>query len=366
VETKIVEKETAVVPVLGHIKGYVDEAGHPETGVPNAIVAFANHPELTSLATGGDGHFVTLGLPAGKYDLAVKADGYKDGTCTATLGEPEPIKPPSATPLDAKPGAALVPVPAPTAPPPAGAVADVSVTCSLEALPKVGKLLGHVRDAETRNAIGGITLKLTDAVNHEFTQTSDNSGAFQFDGLAPAGYQLAASSDAYLNDVENVVVKPRQETQVDVVLLKRPKNPLVSVSQKEVVIRQQIQFANDSAVILPASNALLTEIADVLERNPRIHRVEIQGHTDSNGDDEHNQVLSDDRAASVKAWLVAHGVAAERLEAKGYGEKKPLVPNVTEGNRQRNRRVQFIILDQDPTNPGAGGPRNPAKGKSPL
>jgi outer membrane protein OmpA-like peptidoglycan-associated protein len=75
--------------------------------------------------------------------------------------------------------------------------------------------------------------------------------------------------------------------------------------------------------------------------------VEIQGHTDSNGDDSHNQGLSEDRANAVRNWLIAHGVSSDRLEAKGYGEQHPLVPNVTEGNRQKNRRVQFIIVDQE-------------------
>ncbi len=97
VETKVVEKAApAPAPTFGHIKGYVDEAGHPETGVPNAIIAFANHPEITSLASGPDGHFTTLGLPVGKYDFTVKAEGYKDGTCTATLSEAAAPPPASA------------------------------------------------------------------------------------------------------------------------------------------------------------------------------------------------------------------------------------------------------------------------------
>jgi outer membrane protein OmpA-like peptidoglycan-associated protein len=341
VETKIVEKGQPA-PALGHIKGYVDETGHPETGVPNAIVAFANHPEITSLASGPDGHFTTLGLPPGKYDFAVKAEGYKDGTCTATLTEPAPAAPP-ATATDGAPATA-------TAAPAAG-VADTSVTCSLEALPRVGKVAGRVRDAETRNGVANVEIKLADSGGHEFTQTSDANGTFHFEGLAPAAYTLTASADAYMNDVETLDVKPRVETPVDVVIMKRPKNPLVAVTQKEITIKQQVQFAVDSAVILPESNGLLTEIADVLNRNPRIHKVEIQGHTDSNGDDQHNQVLSEDRANSVRTWLVSHGVTADRLDAKGYGEKKPLVPNVTEGNRQKNRRVQFIILDQDKAAP---------------
>ena len=52
--------------------------------------------------------------------------------------------------------------------------------------------------------------------------------------------------------------------------------------------------------------------------------------------------LSEDRANAVVAWLTAHGVGSDRLTAKGYGDSKPLVPNVTELNRQRNRRVQFM------------------------
>jgi outer membrane protein OmpA-like peptidoglycan-associated protein len=344
VETKIVEKSGPAAPLLGHIKGYVDEAGHPENGVPNAIVAFTNHPEITSLAASADGHFTTLGLPPGKYDFAVKAEGYKDGTCTATLAEAPPAPPPAAP---AAPDAKAAP---PAAPAPAG-VADTSVTCTLESLPRIGKVVGRVRDAETRNGVSNIEIKLADSSGHEFSQTSDPSGAFHFDGLPPGGYQLTASGELYMNDVESIDVKPRVETPVDVVIMKRPKVALVAVTQKEITIRQQVQFAVDSAVILPESTALLTEIADVLNRNPRIHKVEIQGHTDSNGDDQHNQVLSEDRANSVRTWLVQHGVSSERLVANGYGEKKPLVPNVTEGNRQKNRRVQFIIQDQDKATP---------------
>ncbi len=112
----------------------------------------------------------------------------------------------------------------------------------------------------------------------------------------------------------------------------------------------------NSATILPASNGLLSEIADALLKNPRIRRVEVQGHTDNSGSPSINQKLSEDRAAAVVAWLSSHGVAADRLTARGYGDSKPLVPNVTELNKSRNRRVQFIILDQDapatnPTNP---------------
>jgi outer membrane protein OmpA-like peptidoglycan-associated protein len=92
----------------------------------------------------------------------------------------------------------------------------------------------------------------------------------------------------------------------------------------------------------------MTEIADTLLRNPRIRRVEIQGHTDNTGTPDHNKVLSDQRANSVRDWLTAHGVQPSRLTAIGYGQERPLVPNVTAAMRARNRRVQFKIVEQDP------------------
>jgi outer membrane protein OmpA-like peptidoglycan-associated protein len=91
----------------------------------------------------------------------------------------------------------------------------------------------------------------------------------------------------------------------------------------------------------------MTEIADAFVRNPWIKRVEVQGHTDNTGTADHNKILSEQRADAVREWLIAHGVGADRLVSHGYGQAKPLVPNVTTANKARNRRVQFIILDKD-------------------
>jgi outer membrane protein OmpA-like peptidoglycan-associated protein len=121
----------------------------------------------------------------------------------------------------------------------------------------------------------------------------------------------------------------------------------VSLRAREIIIRRQINFATDSAEILPDSSGLLAEIADVLLRHPEIRLVEIQGHTDNTGDDDHNMDLSQRRAESVRQWLVAAGVEPGRLVARGYGETRPLVPNITAANRARNRRVQFMIQERD-------------------
>ncbi len=125
----------------------------------------------------------------------------------------------------------------------------------------------------------------------------------------------------------------------------------VVVRDNEIEINEKIQFAYNDATILPASDSLLTEIATVFKDTPRIKKVEIGGHASTEGSDEHNLNLSDRRAKSVMKWLVDRGgVDAKRLTAKGYGETKPLVtPEETDADREKNRRVEFLILEQDVT-----------------
>jgi outer membrane protein OmpA-like peptidoglycan-associated protein len=125
----------------------------------------------------------------------------------------------------------------------------------------------------------------------------------------------------------------------------------VVVRDDRIEINEKIQFAYNDSKILAASDSLLTEIAAVFKDTPRIKQVEIGGHASSEGSDSHNLDLSDRRAKAVQKWLIDKGgVAADRLKAKGYGETKPLVsPDETEADREKNRRVEFLILDQDIT-----------------
>jgi outer membrane protein OmpA-like peptidoglycan-associated protein len=311
-----------------HIRGFVHEEGHSD-GIAGAIVAWDNHPELTSLATGADGRFRTHGLPAGSYVFSITADGYKPGQCSTQIGN----------------GGAS----APGAPPPSGAGegGDVQLDCVLQALPRVGTIVGKVKDLDTGLFVSGAAIKAVDVAQKELSGSTDAQGSFRFEHVTPGEAQITVDADGYLVSAEKLDVRVRQDNPIEISVKKKPKNALVAVQQKEIVIKQQVQFAVDSAVILPTSTGLLTEIADVLMKNPRIRKVEVQGHTDGTGSPAHNMKLSEDRASSVVAWLTAHGVASDRLVAKGYGDSKPLVPNVTDLNRQRNRRVQFIITDQD-------------------
>jgi outer membrane protein OmpA-like peptidoglycan-associated protein len=125
----------------------------------------------------------------------------------------------------------------------------------------------------------------------------------------------------------------------------------VIVSPDRIQITQPVFFATNEDVILARSFPVLTAVRDVLQSVPGIRRVSIEGHTDDVGDDASNLDLSNRRAASVVRWLIANGVAEARLEARGFGEARPL--RAVDGLHRRhlrdaravNRRVDFRIVD---------------------
>lgn len=122
----------------------------------------------------------------------------------------------------------------------------------------------------------------------------------------------------------------------------------VQVKDDQIVIDEKIQFAVNKSDILPASNALLDEIASTMKEHTEIKKVEVQGHASSEGGAELNKKLSDARAKAVAAALVTRGVPADALTAKGYGVEVPLGDNKTEEGREKNRRVEFHITDPAP------------------
>jgi outer membrane protein OmpA-like peptidoglycan-associated protein len=119
-----------------------------------------------------------------------------------------------------------------------------------------------------------------------------------------------------------------------------------------VRVLQQVHFQTASATILPDSFPMLTEIVQLLKANPSIKKMRIEGHTDNRGDADMNLDLSKRRAASVREWLVQHGIDPGRLESEGYGLTRPIETNDTDAGRASNRRVEFKITE-DATGAGA-------------
>jgi len=105
-----------------------------------------------------------------------------------------------------------------------------------------------------------------------------------------------------------------------------------------------VNFDNDEDVLHPDSLAILEGVAATLKRYPGF-KVEVAGHTDSHGSSAHNLDLSNRRAKAVMDYFIAHGIAADRMSAKGYGETQPIGNNYLEEGRVKNRRVELRTLN---------------------
>jgi len=106
-----------------------------------------------------------------------------------------------------------------------------------------------------------------------------------------------------------------------------------------------IEFDSAKSSLTPLGKNTVDKLAVILQNYPLI-KVEIAGHTDSDGDDKFNQKLSQARVDTVKKELISQGINGHRLKAVGYGESKPLVPNITAENKQKNRRVEIIVIGE--------------------
>jgi|GEM_PF-6001406 len=113
----------------------------------------------------------------------------------------------------------------------------------------------------------------------------------------------------------------------------------IPAPDKPLILRG-VNFQSDKAILLEKSKDILDRVAASLIEHPDV-RVEVAGHCDATNTDEHNLKLSDARAKAVRDYLIGKGVAADRLEAKGYGESQPIATNNTAAGRAENRRVEL-------------------------
>ena len=119
------------------------------------------------------------------------------------------------------------------------------------------------------------------------------------------------------------------------------------VISEEIVQRvnkaaQNIFFSTGSSKLLTKSFSKLNDVVSILNENPS-YKVNIDGHTDNTGKEDKNQTLSEQRAASVKAYLVSKGIDESRLTSTGYGQEKPVADNKTAAGRAKNRRVEMTL-----------------------
>lgn len=124
---------------------------------------------------------------------------------------------------------------------------------------------------------------------------------------------------------------------------------LVVIGDDQLEILEKVYFQTGSAKLQKRSWALLDQVAAVLIAHPEIQKIRVEGHSDKTGSLKYNMILSKKRADTVVRYLVGKGhVNRSRLEARGYGPKRPLVPNAaTKEEEAMNRRVEFHIVTKE-------------------
>lgn len=199
----------------------------------------------------------------------------------------------------------------------------------------VSPLCVRVLDEKSRQPILEARVRWLKAGKLE-SETYTNTRGEATKALSRDRYQLQVDKKGYFPYTDSFFV---QHAETITVVLK----PAVV---GEILRESRIHFKPTSAELMPDSYDLLDRIAEFLKANPEI-RLRIHGHTDIGASDPHyNQRLSEARANAVRSYLIQKGIAPERLQAVGHGNKKPIADNSTPEGRAQNRRVEFEIISR--------------------
>jgi outer membrane protein OmpA-like peptidoglycan-associated protein/tetratricopeptide (TPR) repeat protein len=213
-------------------------------------------------------------------------------------------------------------------------------------------LVGIVTDANTDAILPNTKLTLFD---EKFTKLRDTisglDGRYDFGIIdCEKKYYVRAEKETYTTkEVPVIIAKESGITELPIELDSAVKAIPVGGDLADVFGINLIYFDLDKWNIRPDAAIDIAKILDVLNQYPTM-KIDIRSHTDSRQTHKYNEVLSERRAKSTRDWLIKHGIAAERLTAKGYGETQLVnkcADNVecSEAEHQLNRRSQFIITD---------------------
>lgn len=203
-------------------------------------------------------------------------------------------------------------------------------------MPNMKDLVFSIVDIETKQRINNVIIDLNNQNIEEELVFNLDLGVIDTTLRENDKYQFRVMAPGYIYKIDNFDMA--QISNSDTLTIE-----LLPIKEGVVVQLQNVQFAYNSAELLDESISALDDIVDFMFSNPEV-RILLAAHTDDIGGANYNIKLSQKRAESVKNYLVKQGIAIDRLESEGFGMKEPLVPNDSEENRAKNRRVEFRIL----------------------
>ena len=200
-------------------------------------------------------------------------------------------------------------------------------------------LLGRTLNAKTKNPVSAEILFEDLSENKEVGEAISNPQTGSYRITLPNGknYGIRAVAKGFLSVNENLelmAITKYAEIEKDLYL--------VPIEVGETIQLNNVFFEQGRPILKPESFPELNRLVQIMQENPSI-KIELEGHTDNVGNSDALMKLSQDRVLAVKAYLLKQGIKKDRVDGKGYGSTKPIAPNTTEVDRQRNRRVEFKI-----------------------
>jgi outer membrane protein OmpA-like peptidoglycan-associated protein len=197
-----------------------------------------------------------------------------------------------------------------------------------------------IDDASNTPLKARVTLKgLSTGKTYLSTNSNAKSGAFLATLKGGQSYAMDVSAEGYLFHSEHFEIKEESSLEDPFIVEVR----LKKISPGQTIVLKNIFFDTDKYDLKKESTAELETLLSLLKRQLEMH-IEIGGHTDNQGSEEHNLVLSKNRAKAVYDYLVANGIESSRLSYKGYGSRAPIESNDSEEGRANNRRTEIKIV----------------------
>ena len=199
------------------------------------------------------------------------------------------------------------------------------------------KWAGGVQNVVNKQPIKQALLLVLDSNMVEIKREIITNGTFILSLMANQEYNLAVESLGFFPATLHLSAKEMAErSQYDNIFRLQP------VEIGKHIVLKNLRFAQSKAELLPESDAELNRLLLFLRDNPTIE-IELEGHTDNQGDFNLNLALSKQRVETVKSFLTNQGIAPNRISGRGFGASRPLVNNNREETRKLNRRVELVI-----------------------
>ncbi len=195
----------------------------------------------------------------------------------------------------------------------------------------------RVTDMDKNISPGDKIFFVSKKTNKVYSKISDKNGKFKIKLPNGSEYQIKIKSfDQDMNYMAIDVADSNYDMEFELsIMYELPKTYTL----------KNVHFDTNKASLKSGSFKSLNELAEFMSYKETL-KIELAGHTDSDGDDEANKKLSQKRAETVKNYLIKKGISAKRLVAKGYGETQPIATNLTDKGKSLNRRTEVRILEQ--------------------